>query len=148
VGFRMPGYCSMLCLTSQCDSVVLLHLSLAGLFFGWLSRTLEYTSHKRCALGFKQRMQTYQGNSWSKGSPVKKVILVVSGNEEEVYIDALDNDGNDGNGPPRRQRQRYKRDELLGLHSQMALLRRENLQLKDQMSRESNRSDQQFANLV
>ena len=73
---------------------------------------------------------------------------MVSGNEGEVYIDALDNDdNNDGDGPPRRQRQ-YKRDELLGLHSQMASLRREDLQLKDQMSWESNQSEKQFTNLT
>ena len=56
-------------------------------------------------------------------------------------------DKNDRDGSPRRQQQ-YKRDELLGLHLQMASLRQENLQLKDQMSWESTRSDQQFANMT
>jgi hypothetical protein len=104
--------------------------------------------------GLRNRIQTayadIPGQQLEPGeNPVKKVLLVVSGNEGEVYIDALDDedDENDGDGPPRRRR-RHERDELLGLHSQMASLRQENVQLKDQMTRESNRSDQQFANLA
>ena len=57
---------------------------------------------------------------------MKKVLLVVTGNEGEVYIDELgnedDDDENDAGEPPRR-RQRYQRDEVLALHSQIATLR-------------------------
>jgi hypothetical protein len=80
-------------------------------------------------------------------NPVKRVPLVVSGNEGEVYIDELAGDDDDDDGERPRRRARYERNELLGLHSQVTLLRQENVQLRAQGERQSNRSDEQFATL-
>jgi hypothetical protein len=87
-------------------------------------------------------------------NPIKKVLLVVTGDEGEVYIDEVgggddddenENDGSDNVG--RRTRRRIERDEIRALQSQMAGLRRENHELKSQLQLFSNRTDRQFATL-
>jgi len=81
-------------------------------------------------------------------NPIRKVLLLVTGDEGEVFVDELvgeDEDGSDNNG--RRTRRRFERDEMRALHSQVAGLRRDNQELKAQLELFSNRTDRQFATL-
>lgn len=87
-------------------------------------------------------------------NPIKKILLLVTGDEGQVYIDelgggdddaAVNEDGSDNTG--RRTRRRIERDEIRALQSQMAGLRRENHELKAQLEQFSNRTDRQFTTL-
>jgi hypothetical protein len=87
-------------------------------------------------------------------NPIKKVLLIVTGDEGVVYIDELGrsdkNDGTTGDGSDRdgrRLRQRIERDEIRALQSQMAGLRRENHELKAQLQLFSNHTDRQLTTL-
>ena len=87
-------------------------------------------------------------------NPVKKVLLVISGHEGEVYIDELLNDSdeeddNNLDGEPPRIRRRHRRDhDIAGLHTQMRNLRRQNEQLEAANERRANISDAHLALLT
>ncbi len=80
-------------------------------------------------------------------NPIKKILLLVTGDEGQVYIDelggfddaAVNGDGSDNTG--RRTRRQIERDEIRALQSPMAGLRRENHELKSQLQLFSNHAD-------
>jgi hypothetical protein len=70
-------------------------------------------------------------------NPVKKLLLVVTGNEGEVFLDEVGNDQN------QMFRQSNERDQLLALHSQISALRRavEDLKAIEQQHRVEGRRE-------
>jgi hypothetical protein len=56
-------------------------------------------------------------------NPVKKVLLVITGDEGLVYLDEVGDPGNDGGGPAVRQ-QANEREQMLALQSQISALQR------------------------
>ena len=84
-------------------------------------------------------------------NPIKRVLLLVTGDEGEVYIDELvgdDNENEDGSdNAGRRTRWWIERDEIRALQSQVAGLWRENHEFKAQLQLCSNHTDHQFTTL-
>jgi hypothetical protein len=74
-------------------------------------------------------------------NPVKKVPLVISGHEGELYMDELGNDGVPNNVG---RRLANEREQVLALHSQVAGLRREISGLKETLAEERLQQRREF----
>jgi hypothetical protein len=84
-------------------------------------------------------------------SPVKKVLLVVTGDEDQVNIEEIggdaDHDGDADQQAAMRQVGGSTREELLALHAQNTALRREIEELKTQQSLHAQRIEHNFTRL-
>jgi hypothetical protein len=86
-------------------------------------------------------------------NPIKKVLLIVTGDEGEVYIDKVggseeDDANEDGSDNIRRKlQQQIEQDEIQALQSQVGGLQRENHELKAQLELFSNHVDHHFTTL-
>jgi hypothetical protein len=102
---------------------------------------------------FRRIHEAYDGidNDLAEGiNPVKKIRLVITGHEGEVYMDDIPDgiDGNNGEGGPINAGggfiDRPVRDQLLALHSQMLGLTRELVEFRGNMQNNHNQSVRQY----
>jgi hypothetical protein len=81
-------------------------------------------------------------------NPVKKVLLVVTGDDDQLNIEEIGGpDDADANQPAARRQMGSTREELLALHSQNAGLRREIEELRTQQSLLAQRMEGNFTRL-